>query len=320
MDIGTGTSSSYPTQFVNVGNTIFFVSAASGYYNELWKTDGTAIGTLLVKNLQQGLDFAYAIYESAAANGLLFFTAYSNQGRELWRSDGTDAGTYLVKDIGPDQSDYYSPMQLTEYNNKLYFSADDGTGRKLWMSDGTADGTIYAPGNNDILMQTDNISFYTNQPFTIMNNVLYLAGYTPSSGSGLYKYNALNTQGLVLINDLTAGTDVDFIAPSELRAIGNSLYFKVISATGGYHDELWTSKGNASNTKIVKSFIPGEITQNYYNGYGTLYFIKYDAVHGNELWKSHGTEQGTELVKDIYNGSGSSFLLSYSCWQWEVVI
>ena len=37
-----------------------------------------------------------------------------------------------------------------------------------------------------------------------------------------------------------------------------------------------------------------------------MYFDKNDAAHGNELWKSNGTEQGTKLVKDIYTGSGSS--------------
>ena len=228
MDISNGTTSSYPTQFVNVDNTVFFVIASPGFLSQLWKTDGTTAGTMLIKDLQQSTEFTYFILGSAAANGLLFFTATSfTNGRELWRSDGTDAGTYLVKNIGPDQSDSYSPMQLTEYNNKLYFSADDGTGRKLWVSDGTADGTTYAPGNNDILMQTDNLSIYTNQPFAVMNNVLYLAGYTTSSGSGLYKYDALNAQGLMLVKDLTAGTDVNFIAPAELRTVGNSLYFKV---------------------------------------------------------------------------------------------
>ncbi len=38
-----------------------------------------------------------------------------------------------------------------------------------------------------------------------------------------------------------------------------------------------------------------------------LYFAADDAVHGNELWRSDGTEGGTHLVKDIEPGSDGSY-------------
>jgi ELWxxDGT repeat protein len=40
---------------------------------------------------------------------------------------------------------------------------------------------------------------------------------------------------------------------------------------------------------------------------GTLFFRAYDGVHGNELWKSNGTEEGTSLVKDIHTGDLGSY-------------
>ncbi|MCW5201807.1 hypothetical protein VU12_02580, partial [Desulfobulbus sp. US4] len=36
------------------------------------------------------------------------------------------------------------------------------------------------------------------------------------------------------------------------------------------------------------------------------YFTASDEIHGRELWKSDGTEEGTVMVKDIYEGSSGS--------------
>jgi ELWxxDGT repeat protein len=298
MDIGWGSYDSYPGQFVAVNNSVFFLANN----NQLWKTDGTAAGTSFVK----GLYDEFQIFQLTAANGLLFFVANSYSGWQLWRSDGTDAGTYVVKQISYYLWEDVAPMQLTEYNNKLFFSVDDGTGRRLWRSDGTYKGTTYVTGNNDVFMQTDYLNIKTRVPFKIINNVLYLAGYTYGDGSGLYKFDDASNEGVTLVQDLTQGWDTSLISPVDFAVINDHLYFKVISSVGGFHDELWRSNGSAATTQLVKAFLPGEVTFNHNNGNGLLYFNKVDAVYGNELWKSDGTLQGTMLVKDIWPGTISS--------------
>uniref|UniRef100_UPI00056C1DDD hypothetical protein n=1 Tax=Microcystis aeruginosa TaxID=1126 RepID=UPI00056C1DDD len=68
---------------------------------ELWKSDGTAAGTVLVKDINPGSSSSYPGSLTAVGN-TLFFTAYDGlggSGTELWKSDGTAAGTVLVKDI-----------------------------------------------------------------------------------------------------------------------------------------------------------------------------------------------------------------------------
>src|SRR5256885_9301505 len=73
---------------------------------ELWKTDGTATGTVLVKDINPaGSSFPGASgtpfpTELVFFNGAWFFSADDGvNGTELWKSDGTPGGTVRVKDI-----------------------------------------------------------------------------------------------------------------------------------------------------------------------------------------------------------------------------
>ncbi|HMG66653.1 MAG TPA: T9SS type A sorting domain-containing protein, partial [Chitinophagaceae bacterium] len=185
-------------------------------------------------------------------------------------------------------------------------SVDDGLGRRLWSSDGTPDGTGYATADDNIFMQTDYLTVNVKNPFPVINNVLYFAGTTFADGGGLYKFNAFNNAGISLVTDLTPAPDIDFITPVDFAIVGNRLYFKVINSIGGYHDELWKSDGTAASSKLIKTFVPGEITFDHNNGNGLLYFNKTDLVLGNELWKSDGTQNGTVMVKDIWEGNVSA--------------
>ena len=54
----------------------------------------------------------------------------------------------------------------------------------------------------------------------------------------------------------------------------------------------------------VDTFAPDWLT----NVGGTLFFSANDGTHGDELWKSDGTEAGTVMVKDINPASYSSAL------------
>jgi ELWxxDGT repeat protein len=66
---------------------------------ELWKSDGTGTGTVLVKDIYQGTTSSN-LQNLRNVNGSLFFAANDGAtGSELWRTDGTAAGTARVRDV-----------------------------------------------------------------------------------------------------------------------------------------------------------------------------------------------------------------------------
>ena len=83
----------------DVDGTLFFAADDGSHGRELWKSDGTEEGTVLVEDINPGTAHAGPRWLTNV-NGTLFFTAVDgSHGRELWKSDGTEAGTVLVKDI-----------------------------------------------------------------------------------------------------------------------------------------------------------------------------------------------------------------------------
>jgi ELWxxDGT repeat protein len=120
-------------QFAAAGGTLFFVAADEAHGSELWKTDGTRTGTVLVRDIAPG-PASSRIGALTAAGDRVFFAADDGEhGSELWTSDGTAAGTRLMADIAPGPLSS-SPRKLAPAGDRLFFSADDGVvGREPWV-------------------------------------------------------------------------------------------------------------------------------------------------------------------------------------------
>ncbi len=114
------TDSSPILDLIAVGSTLFFVTNGGVHGWQLWRSDGTAAGTLLVKV------FSSPVADLIAVGSTLFFVTNGGvYGWQLWRSDGTAAGTLLVKDINLGGG-YAYRHDFTALGNTLFFSADDG--------------------------------------------------------------------------------------------------------------------------------------------------------------------------------------------------
>ena len=97
-----------------LGNTAFFQTAAAGDGYQLWKSDGTGTGTVMVRDINAG-HASSSPSNAATMSGLLFEASDGVSGFELWRTDGSEVGTSLVKDINPgvDPAHDSTPGSLT---------------------------------------------------------------------------------------------------------------------------------------------------------------------------------------------------------------
>ena len=184
-DIRSGFDSSSPDQLTAVGNTLYFraTDGTNGY--ELWKSDGTANGTMMVKDINNGSGSSYHYGLTAVGNTLYFRATDGSNGTELWKSDGTEAGTMMVKDIYSGYSSS-SPSYFTAVGNTLYFTATDGSnGTELWKSDGTEIGTMMV---KDIYSGS---SSSTPSYLKAVGNTLYFTATDPQGGA-LFSYRESN--------------------------------------------------------------------------------------------------------------------------------
>jgi ELWxxDGT repeat protein len=303
---GGGNIGSHPRDLINFNDTLFFVPFdGDGNGLEIWKSDGTEAGTVLVKDITPGRSASNPTFLTTV-NGMLFFSANNRRnanGYELWKSDGSEAGTVMVKDIfvGSFSS---SPSELTNVNGTLFFVANDGVnGRELWKSDGTAVGTVLV---KDIV-----VGSATSNPAELINvnGTLFFSANDGADNNALWKSDGTEAGTVIVKDNFVAFTGR---SPSNLTNVNGTLFFRANDGINGF--ELWKSDGTEAGTVMVKDIRAGShsLPVLLTNVNGTLFFRANDGANGDEVWKSDGTEAGTVMVKDINPGSIGSFPSSFT--------
>ena len=91
-----------PPSCTPAGGLLFFHAITGEQGAELWRSDGTEAGTVLVADIAPGQRAGSDPRELTAVGGRSSSPPDAGDvGSELWRSDGTAAGTVLVKDLAP---------------------------------------------------------------------------------------------------------------------------------------------------------------------------------------------------------------------------
>jgi ELWxxDGT repeat protein len=210
---GPASSLSWNAKIIECAGQVYF-SGYDGATTNLWKTDGTPAGTVLVKGpLPQADDSGPMV----ALGTKVVFSGYDpSSGWELWITDGTSAGTTLITDLVPGPE---SPFleELVAYKGKVYFAATtSATGRELWVTDGTAAGTS--------LLKDINSGAESSNPanLVVWNDRLYFCAYDPIYGTELWASDGTGA-GTNLVADIHAGWRGSI--PSSLTPAGSRLYF-----------------------------------------------------------------------------------------------
>jgi ELWxxDGT repeat protein len=151
-------------------NVLFFGAEDGQTGRELWKTDGTADGTVLVSDIVPGLKESNPKSFFSFKNNIYFAASNDQTGTELWKTDGEN--TSLVKDI-KDGIISSNPIRYKQIGDKFFFRSDGGFDPGLYVSDGTADGTkrITDPSNAFGVLITS-----SDEQLTNINGRLLLVG------------------------------------------------------------------------------------------------------------------------------------------------
>lgn len=306
---------SQPSEFVQVGDTTFFVASDDVTGRELWVSDGSVAGTSRVADIFPGAASS-SPRGLTEFNGSVMFAANDGiNGEELWISDGTSAGTQLVRDIFPGSTDDgpqdSSPRELVQLNGNVFFRAESADGVELWITDGTEAGTLQvldiSPGSSTDGGNTVPDSSNPSE-LVVANGQLFFAADDGTTGRELWKSDGTAT-GTTLVRDIFAGSQANASTPIELTVLDDEVYFAAQNAENGA--ELWKSDGTEAGTLLVKDINGGSAdglsaTNAMTAANGVIFFAATDGTSGFELWSTDGTEAGTQLVRDIQPGAGDS--------------
>ncbi|CAM3903711.1 MULTISPECIES: T9SS type A sorting domain-containing protein [Flavobacterium] len=181
-------SGSNPNDLFVYDGYLFFSADDGTNGRELWRTNGTAVGTTMVADIfPNTLNPSFGKGSNPGDfiefNNELYFTARGydaglNQvtGNELYKYSIAD-GWNRVKDFYPGNlnNGIGSNNPFFILNNELYVAAQDGTAGsnqyEIWKTDGTESGTIKVVNASTLNNESPNFSLQ-DKKFTVLNNKL----------------------------------------------------------------------------------------------------------------------------------------------------
>ncbi|MCI4669059.1 MAG: T9SS type A sorting domain-containing protein [Bacteroidia bacterium] len=275
---------------------LYFAADDSIHGMELWKSDGTDAGTVMLKDIGQG-NYGSSPQGFKVIDGFCYFQAGDlSHGFELWKSDGTTNGTVLVKDINPGIASS-APVIYAKFNGDIYFSANYHTlGVELWKTDGTAQGTQLVA---DLIPGPDNGLEASAYSYAELNGSFFVWGV--NDFGKLWKIDP-NLSGPVLIANGVAPAswpkDNDFVSHEYPELDGKLIFCRNDTVHGS---ELWISDGSLPGTRMLKDIFPGlggSIPDGFFTMEDKVYFFADDG-RGMEVWRTDGSLSGTEMVQNI---------------------
>jgi ELWxxDGT repeat protein len=278
------------TRLVAVGDRLFFRASDGVHGIELWVSDGTTVGTHMVRDIRAGSRGSKPNDLLAVGDRLFFSAIDATHGREMWVSDGTSAGTRMVRDIRSG-SRGSSPGPIVVMDGVAYFPANDQThGVEVWRSNGTSAGTRLVrdvsagrPGGIDGLTVMRHRVYYGSD-----DDLWVTDGTRDGTHSLMPGWPA--DRGFGITSTAVVGTRL-FLG----LAVG---YHTTGCAGGAEWSELWRTDGTRAGTRMLHvTALQGGDINDLVELHGRLYFVSpYDEGH-RRLWRSDGTGAGTAPIR-----------------------
>lgn len=295
---------------------LFFSAATDGAGRTIWKTDGTAAGTVPMTDLTLLLQGVEPTNLTAFNNRLYFMATTSTGQRQLWWTDGTTAAVADAFPAVPPDFAGATVGNFTVVGNRLFFTANNGTNTQLWAHDSATSTTALV---QDLTANTA----INPTNFMAWNGLLVFTANNAANGTQLWSSDGTNAGTAIIreINPAAGGaiTPTNLVAMADINNPAVSwLYFT--ANEGDTVGKLWRSDGtNAGTTLLTINQLPdalGQPVEPFYNPsnitvFGAqLIFSATRASDGTEPWRltfNAGAANPTAaLIKDVNPGAASS--------------
>lgn len=240
-----------PMDLVIYNEKLYFTADDGVHGHELWVSDGTEEGTVLLKDLNDFLTSSNP-QNFYLHNGKVFFTTNLSLGNvNFWQTNGTEEGTIPL---------YFSeiesraPQNFISYNGELFFTTMHGYDDfKFWKYN--ADGLTQI-----IYENTPSGQLTVFSDFIIYEDTLYFSANLDEGGIELWRLttDALNVKDVQSMDDLKvypnpAKSTLNIKSQNEIKNV------KLMDATG--------------RTVLEKNFNSTEVILDVSNLQASVYFI-----------------------------------------------
>lgn len=280
-DLSPGPASTHIWAQRTLGGELYFIAetdqGGGGQQTHLYRTDGTAAGTVLVHAAAQG-----RVLE-VVGDKLLFLNEAPATGKEPWLTDGTPGGAALLADLnpGPGSSLLATPYPLGD--KLLFVAAPSGSQGTLHVTDGTLAGTLpLGPAQGAQLALAPSAGFGG----VVWNGELYIQLTDPATGAELWKSGGTpaTTQLVVDLHPGPANSSV-----THLRGTPDGVYFAEGNAQ--LQGELFRTDGTAAGTQQLTMMVAQ-------SGLGQVQAL-HATVDGLYALRSNGVGEG---IVELYAG------------------
>lgn len=281
-----------PGHFRVFNGKIIFIATTDGHGRELWSSNGTPVGTNILKDVMPGSNNGISEFFSTVLNGELFFTGNTGYvDGEIWKTDGTEVGTSLVMN-------FVGRMYgLTTVGNLIYFTLKAANNDyQIWKTDGTSAGTI-------LVKEIPYSNGFPSFQGSVNNHFIFTIRVPSSNDSKVWRSDgtAAGTYPLTAAIDGNGASSSGTSGLSQYIHYNNKLYFVSrysLYATDG------TTAGTTSFTSPWNQYEPmnfGDAVE--LNGKMYFSFYTHD-LKKLSIYRSDGTSSGTS---QIYTVTGSQY-------------
>ena len=290
---------SVPAHYKNYsvdGNILYFSAFDATNGKELWKTDGTPAGTVMIKDIKAGTGTSQSSGFCKIPSTTLFIAQSVGLESKLWKTDGTTTGTEQIPVAEPF---YIVNQDMAKLGDKVIFFAHNTVdGYEPYVSDGTAAGTFMLkninPSGNSLTTQAMglHLKIAGQYCYFIANN---------GTNNALWRTDGTIAGTIEVIPNVTNGISDAGYSTTDAE----NIWFVNYTGTNATQ-QLYKSNGTVEGSSLIYSNL--SYAQNLTTYKGALCFQSRDVgqLYNAEVWRSDGLTVNTELALDVAALSASS--------------